>query len=174
MIDDLTSRGTTEPYRMFTSRAEFRLSLRPDNADLRLTSKGFQTGCVSNERMEKTQRLETRLREGLDLLHRVTRSSSDWCDLLKIPRTKDGRAKTAFSMLTNTNVDIKFDDLVVALPEEFGHLGNDQFLSRRLKIEAIYDNAIKEQMQEVAEVRKHERMLIPLNFDYEGLVTLHS
>lgn len=78
MVDDLTTLGTTEPYRMFTSRAEFRLTLRPDNADQRLTPKGYAVGCVSKERYNKTLEVEKALKDGVDLLKNITRSVYHW------------------------------------------------------------------------------------------------
>lgn len=78
MIDDLTTQGTTEPYRMFTSRAEFRLTLRPDNADQRLTPKGYAVGCVSKERYNKTLEIERQLKDGVELLKSISRSVSRW------------------------------------------------------------------------------------------------
>lgn len=137
MIDDLTSRGTVEPYRMFTSRAEFRVSLRPDNADLRLTEKGFNTGCVSKDRMDKTRDLKCKLHEGIQLLRTVWKPTAEWSQLLNIPQVKDGRSRNAIAILTNTNSVVSFDELVNALPDEFGHLGNNTSLSRRLKVENI-------------------------------------
>ena len=68
MIDDLVTRGVSEPYRMFTSRAEFRLSLRADNADQRLTERGIEIGCISNERRLVFERKMERLKRGRDTL----------------------------------------------------------------------------------------------------------
>lgn len=78
MIDDLTTLGTTEPYRMFTSRAEFRLMLRPDNADQRLTAKGYAVGCVSKERYNRTMEVERKIRDGVALLKSISKSVSQW------------------------------------------------------------------------------------------------
>nr|CAD7395309.1 unnamed protein product [Timema cristinae] len=88
LIDDLTTQGTTEPYRMFTSRAEFRLSLRPDNADLRLTGKGHRIGCVSRERYLKTCEMEQDIKEGLDILKSIVKSFVHWRKILLLPPSK--------------------------------------------------------------------------------------
>lgn len=94
MIDDLTTLGTTEPYRMFTSRAEFRLTLRPDNADLRLTNKGYEVGCVSKERHEATEYMRTRLNDGIELLKSRSKPIRLWRKLLNLPPNKNNLQKT--------------------------------------------------------------------------------
>lgn len=88
MIDDLTTQGTTEPYRMFTSRAEFRLTLRPDNADQRLTAKGYAVGCVTKERYNKTLEVEKQLKDGVELLKSVSKSANYWRRQLCLAPTK--------------------------------------------------------------------------------------
>ncbi|RXN06483.1 MTO1 mitochondrial [Labeo rohita] len=83
LIDDLVGRGVTEPYRMFTSRAEFRTSLRPDNADLRLTLRGFEeVGCVSEQRYNETLRVQAGLNEALSALQSISLSAARWRDKL--------------------------------------------------------------------------------------------
>ena len=88
LIDDLTSMGTNEPYRMFTSRSEFRLTLRPDNADLRLTEKGYKIGLVSKERHEKTLKMKTNLEKSVELLKDMKMRSSQWRSKLNMPEVK--------------------------------------------------------------------------------------
>ncbi|XP_067388714.1 protein MTO1 homolog, mitochondrial isoform X2 [Emydura macquarii macquarii] len=83
LIDDLTTQGTNEPYRMFTSRVEFRMSLRPDNADSRLTPRGFEeAGCVSQQRYEQTSRMKAALQEGIAVLKSLQFTATKWSRLI--------------------------------------------------------------------------------------------
>lgn len=93
MIDDLTTLGTTEPYRMFTSRAEFRLTLRPDNADQRLTPKGYAVGCVSEDRYIKTLEVQKQLRDGIELLKSITKPASAWRMSVGLTSSKNHQQK---------------------------------------------------------------------------------
>lgn len=94
LIDDLTTQGTTEPYRMFTCRAEFRLSLRPDNADLRLTEKGYRVGCVSKERFDRTKDIEVKLKEGLELLKSINKTVCKWRELMRMTPSRSNVQKS--------------------------------------------------------------------------------
>uniref|UniRef100_W5LWI7 MnmG N-terminal domain-containing protein n=1 Tax=Lepisosteus oculatus TaxID=7918 RepID=W5LWI7_LEPOC len=91
LVDDLVSRGVTEPYRMFTSRAEFRTSLRPDNADLRLTPRGFEAGCVSDRRYREALRARGSLEEGLSALRAISLPATRWRQQLKGIPVSEGK-----------------------------------------------------------------------------------
>lgn len=88
LVDDLTTLGTTEPYRMFTSRAEFRLSLRPDNADLRLTEKGYRLGLVSEERYRRMTKMRSDLEKAIETMRQIKMTTGQWRDVFKLPTAK--------------------------------------------------------------------------------------
>ena len=139
LIDDLITHGTNEPYRMFTSRSEFRLSLRPDNADQRLTRKGYDSGCVSRERMEKTETVLSKLKENIELCKNEIRTTAKWSKLLGIPRPKNTDSRSAFELLQVYDIDI----FIKALPDRFGHLADDPAIAKRVKVACLIKNVLK-------------------------------
>lgn len=88
LVDDLTTLGTTEPYRMFTSRAEFRLSLRPDNADLRLSEKGYRLGLVNQARYDKMITMKNHLTNAIEILKSIKMTTGQWREVFKLPTAK--------------------------------------------------------------------------------------
>lgn len=93
LIDDLTTLGTNEPYRMFTSRSEFRLTLRPDNADLRLTEKGYRIGLVSEERFQKMVRIKKDIQKAIELMKDYKMTNNQWREKLNMQQVKSSVVK---------------------------------------------------------------------------------
>ncbi|XP_041348863.1 protein MTO1 homolog, mitochondrial-like [Gigantopelta aegis] len=167
LIDDLTTQGTTEPYRMFTSRAEFRLSLRPDNADIRLTDKAYKVGCVSEERHKMTTAAVRKLQDAMCLLQSIKKPVMRWRTELQLGDKNSYNLQSAFELLCHPNMTMK--RLALSYPEMFGHLRNDEQLMTRLEIEAKYASELEVQLTEINEVRKDEQLTLPDNLDYHSL-----
>ena len=155
MIDDLTTRGVTEPYRMFTSRAEFRLSLRADNADQRLTPKGLEIGCVGGRRQTYFTEKAERLASGQKAMSDKYFSPQDVAKAGK-RLSQDGSRRTAYQLLGLPNID--FDDLV-KLDSSLGCI--DIETRAQLGRDALYATYIERQNQDVAVTKRDEAHLIP-------------
>ncbi len=160
MIDDLTTRGVSEPYRMFTSRAEFRLSLRADNADQRLTPLGQDIGCVGAVRVRAFEDKMERLDRARDIL-----TSRDFTPkqvaAAGIRVNQDGTRRSGMEVLAFP--DVGFDD-VVRLDPALG--GVDADTRRQLEREALYANYIERQKKDIEALRRDETREIPAEFDY--------
>ncbi|MAN75123.1 MAG: tRNA uridine-5-carboxymethylaminomethyl(34) synthesis enzyme MnmG [Henriciella sp.] len=160
LVDDLTTHGVTEPYRMFTSRAEYRLALRADNADQRLTPKGIETGLVHGSRKEMFHVKHKKLSRGRDVLQSLALTPNEaakqgW----KI--NQDGQKRSAWDYLAYP--DIGFAEIETAFPEL---QDLDQPTKTQLGIEAIYSGYIERQRADVEALRRDEAVEIPKDFDY--------
>ncbi len=163
MVDDLVTRGVTEPYRMFTSRAEYRLTLRADNADQRLTEKGRVAGCVSRERREAFERKLNELQSAKYKLEAFSLTSND-LRKLGIKVAEDGSRRSGYDLLGLAQVD--FDVLLSCAPE----LESVPVpVLKQLKCEALYANYADRQNREIASVQKEEALRIPADFDFSGV-----
>lgn len=168
MIDDLVTRGVTEPYRMFTSRAEYRLRLRADNADQRLTPMGEQIGCVTSLRSRSYSNKNKMLSEIANVLSQKTLTPTE-AERNGIEINKDGRRRNAFELLSYP--DMTFRRLAEIWPE----LANfDPALAAQTEIDARYDSYVRRQEADVAALKKDEAIAIPASFDYATLPSLKA
>ncbi|KAL0984497.1 hypothetical protein UPYG_G00142270 [Umbra pygmaea] len=167
LIDDLVGRGVTEPYRMFTSRAEFRTSLRPDNADIRLSPRGFEElGCVSHRRYEEAVRVRDGLQEGLAVLQSVTLSSTNWRNKLGSIKLSESKSTTLNGLDLLQYKDVSFEMLAALFPACLSHYLE---FSPRLKIEAVYRPHCEKQSREIERILKEESLFLPPDMDYLSL-----
>ena len=163
MIDDLVTRGVTEPYRMFTSRAEFRLSLRADNADQRLTPLGLAIGCVGEKRREAFGRKMETLGSARAQLESQSYSPNQ-AAAAGIRIGQDGQRRSAFALLAFP--DVGFDD-ILQLDPSLASL--DAEVREQIARDAMYATYIDRQAVEVEALRRDESHEIPVDFDYRAL-----
>ncbi|MGH1419569.1 MAG: tRNA uridine-5-carboxymethylaminomethyl(34) synthesis enzyme MnmG [Hyphomicrobiaceae bacterium] len=168
MIDDLVTRGVTEPYRMFTSRAEYRLKLRADNADQRLTPLGEEIGCVRSHRSKAFALKTAELEKGRTLLNSLMITPTEAVKKgLKI--NQDGRRRTAFDLLTLPGVDI--DRLKTVWPQ----LANlPSKVADQLVVDAQYAPYVARQEDDVAALRRDEAAVIPASFKFDDIQGLST
>ncbi|MFK7939590.1 MAG: tRNA uridine-5-carboxymethylaminomethyl(34) synthesis enzyme MnmG [Roseovarius sp.] len=168
MIDDLTTRGVTEPYRMFTSRAEFRLSLRADNADQRLTPVGISIGSVKEPR----KALFSEKMERLSAARSVLEQQSYTPKQLRtngLDVKEDGTRRTAFQLLSFP--DIGFED-IQKLDESLEKI--DAEIKQQVERDALYHTYIERQKRDVLLMQKDEAKAIPVYFDYDSIEGLSN
>lgn len=163
LIDDLVTRGVTEPYRMFTSRAEYRLSLRSDNADQRLTERGVVLGLVRPKRAEMFHVKHIALEEGRALLQKSAMTPNE-AQKLGWKVNQDGQRRSAWDYLAYPTIDM--DAIEAAFPE-IAEL--DRAIKDQLEIEAMYSGYIERQKEDVAALRREEALSLPRDLDYASV-----
>lgn len=168
MIDDLITKGTDEPYRMLTSRAEYRLHLRADNADTRLTPLGIEIGCVSRARNEAFERKKFSLQNDLRRLQEFVASPNKLAEF-GVEISQDGVKRNAFELLSLPNVT--FDTLSRIWPVLDTISSNNQL---QLSINASYEAYLKRQEKDIANFKKDENIKIPEDINFEDIKSLSS
>ncbi len=168
LIDDLVTLGTTEPYRMFTSRAEYRLQLRADNADQRLTLKGIDADCVGGERRQAFLKKAKALDDGRSLLKRLT-ATPTWIGRRGIAVSQDGVRRSAAEMLSHAGIDI--DTLAAVWPEL---VAIEADVARQLQIEARYAAYLDRQEADIRAFRRDESLQLPTELDFSAITGLSA
>ncbi len=169
MIDDLTSLGVSEPYRMLTSRSEYRLSLRADNADARLTELGIKIACVSNYRKQIFTTKKQKLQEALTKLESLTISPIK-LQKYNISIKQDGILRTALQLLAFPHIN--FEHLTIIWPQELSQI--ETYIKQQISIEALYYNYVKRQQQDILLFQQQENTKIPLDINYNLIQSLSN
>lgn len=163
LIDDLTTRGTQEPYRMFTSRAEYRLTLRADNADFRLTEKAVNIGLAGSERCQHFAEKTKALQDAKTLMRSLTMTPIK-AQQRGVIMAQDGQARNAMQLLAHPN--IRFEQLQEWWPE-LQHMRAD--IRQQLEIDALYSGYLERQQSDIESFKKHEGMVIPEGLDFTAI-----
>ncbi len=168
MIDDLVTRGVAEPYRMFTSRAEYRLTLRADNADQRLTPLGMELGCVSHGRAEAFSAKRDELETARAQLKALSLTPNE-AEAHGIHINKDGKRRTGFDLLAFDT--ISFDDLKGIWPQ-LAELAPQ--VVEQIEIDAQYAVYLDRQEADIQAFRKDEALVLPSGIDYDAITGLSN
>lgn len=171
MIDDLVTKGTTEPYRLLTSRAEYRLLLRHDNSDLRLTEMGYQLGLVTQERYDAFTNKQNLIEIELERLSNIrltpkTPGLVDYLDSIQSTQLKDGIL--AVDLLKRP--EVRYRDLISIIPREEGLL--ERQIAEQIEIQIKYAGYIVKANQRVDKMKSMEEKFIPEDIDYDAVDSL--
>lgn len=168
MVDDLTTRGVNEPYRMFTSRAEYRLRLRADNADQRLTSKGIAIGCVGQERAQYHRRKQDALDDARAFARSVSLTPKE-AEKHGLTLNQDGQRRTAFELLSYPHIALA--NLSKIWPR-FGDLAPK--IAEQVEIDAKYEVYLTRQKADIEAYRRDESFVLPESLDYASMPGLSN
>ena len=171
LIDDLVTKGTHEPYRMFTSRAEYRLLLREENADLRLSHYGYELGLISKEQIDKVEEKRKTLQQAVEFMANTwITAKKETLELLEsIGEDKINDRVLLIDLIGRNTIDKeKFDVLVPSLKDI------DAYLKEQIIIEAKYYRYIQKQQKQIEKMKKMLKLNIPENFSYRGLPGLSN
>jgi tRNA uridine 5-carboxymethylaminomethyl modification enzyme len=168
MVDDLVTRGVTEPYRMFTSRAEYRLTLRADNADQRLTGKGITLGCVGPERAQAHRAKMAALEDARGMAQALTLTPAE-AARHGLSLRKDGQRRSAFELLSYPDLDIA---TLSRIWPRFGELTGR--IAEQLETDAKYAVYLSRQAADVESYRRDESLMLPEDIDYATLPGLSN
>lgn len=171
LIDDLVTKGTHEPYRMFTSRAEYRLLLREENADLRLSHYGYELGLISKEQIDKVEEKRKTLQQAVEFMANTwITAKKETLELLEsIGEDKINDRVLLIDLIGRNTIDKeKFDVLVPSLKEL------DDYFKEQIIIEAKYYRYIQKQQKQIEKMKKMLKLNIPENFSYKGLPGLSN
>lgn len=163
LIDDLITRGAPEPYRMFTSRAEFRLLLRADNADQRLTDKGIELGCISGERKATWESKKSSLTKAREMVQLLNATPTELAEK-SLDVNQDGRRRNAFDLLRYP--DIEWEALQTIWPE-MDEISED--IREQIEIDALYAGYVARQEADIQALRKDEALKLPETLDYSQI-----
>lgn len=166
LVDDLTTYGTNEPYRMFTSRAEYRLLIRADNADLRLSDMAIKIGCISEEQKKIFEERKNKIKEAKELLKNYTISPSE-LEKYGIAIKQDGVKRNLYELLSFPHIE--FENLTKIFP-----ILNkiDKKIKLQSKIDATYEPYILREKEDIELLKKEKETLIPSDFNYDNLPSL--
>lgn len=168
MVDDLVTKGVTEPYRMFTSRAEYRLSLRADNADQRLTDLGVKICCVGEERAAGHAAKMKDLAEARARLNAIAFSPQEYAKR-GLQVNQDGVQRSLFELLSRP--DLSFEAIVLAFPELHAI---PKYVRESVENDARYDVYLRRQEADIANLKAAERIVIPADFDFDQVPGLST
>ena len=168
LIDDLVTKGTKEPYRMFTSRAEYRLLLRADNADQRLTPLGIKAGCVSAKRKNNFEKKLEKIKIGFHLM-KQNKITPNQLEKKGIKINHDGKKRSAFELLSFKN--ISFNDINKIWPET---KSIEKDIVEQIEIESQYVGYLDRQREDISDFKKEEMLLLPRNIDFKAVGSLSN